>query len=143
MLVPPSTPTSFLSFIMLNGFNSVREIVIKTFTKLQFSLPALKRKNIHNSLFFQIQHNDKVSRNVFQAPQKDINTFENNSTMSCKAGGKRERRRFALLGLGRNCNKESLFSGHNTFSGGPADQLTMVYSFSIFFLSINYSYFWY
>ena len=78
-----------------------------------------------------------------QAAQKGSNTFENNSTVSYKTRGKRERRSSALQVLGRKCHKESLFSGHNTFSGGPADQLTVVYSFLSSFLSINYSYFWY
>lgn len=65
-LVPPSTPTSFLSFIVLNGFNSVKAIVIKNVYKAPvFPVTALKMVNIHNSLFLQIQHNDKVSRNVF------------------------------------------------------------------------------
>lgn len=75
----------------------MREIVIKTFTKLQFSLTALKTVNIHNSLFFQIQHNDKVSRNFI--PPDGINTFENNSTVSYKMEAK-ERGGDLLSGVG-------------------------------------------
>lgn len=54
--------------------------------------------------FFQIKHNDKVSRNVFLTdtgpPPKGINTFENNSTMNYKTGGERERS-FGLKAWGR------------------------------------------
>lgn len=74
---------------------------------------ALRRVNVHNSLFLfffpQIEHSDKVSRNLFlidTGPPKGINTFENKSTMNYKTGGKRERRSFDLQAWGRKCNKE-------------------------------------
>lgn len=134
VLVPPSTPTPFLSFIMLYGFNSVREITIKPFTKLPFSLGLPLRLwtfTIHSfSKYNRMAEFPGIAPLRTPAPQNGINTFENNATMSYKTRGKREGRRLALQGLGRNDG--DFFQGTTCFCGSLADKLTMAYSFSIF-----------
>lgn len=72
-----------------------------------------------------------ISSLLTQAPQNHINTFESESTRSYKTGGKRERRRFDFRGRAKIVRTNNVFRAPH-FSGGSADRLTMVYSFSVF-----------
>lgn len=124
---------------MLNGFNSKRGIVIKTFTKCQFSLWLPLRLWTFTIHFFQIQHN-RVSRNFFltdSAPPPPhthwLLVHLKTSPQWIRRPGAKERGGGLLFrSRGEIAISSNFFQGTTHFSGGPADQLTMVYSFSVF-----------